>query len=458
MEPRDLQIAADFCKLVETTDLLEYLGLPKEASPDEALAALADRRKHMQAMQANPKFKDSARMLIKNYAALQRVMGDPKAHLEEVRKGQEAEKLPMLEMAIDSILADGVITPGEEAFVRESALSLGISRETYERVLHEKASARGVTPPQGAQRAGAPSSTPAPAWGGGRTVPAAALRSLTDADTSEVNTTKLRGAAGHGWWDATFTRMLLDLIPGGPGEMVDLYCRTALSATTLLPARRQLTWLGIDRSAERLAEAREQLGNLGERARLERGEPSSLPLADESVDFVIAIRALANLPDTVPVFAEAWRVMRPGGRIILAEPDGLAESFCFDGHLTAYNTAFHALCAKVDAITGAGAPEIGKPGLALGPKLTRRMVHTGLRPVATVVHASHNLKVRSWTSFARRLRGYPQAMARTVGLERSPELAAVHATVEELEQMFAPDHQGLGGHFLPLFVCMGVKD
>lgn len=445
MEPNDLEAAAEFCRTVDVAHLFEYLGLPTQTSSEGALAALADKRKHMQAMQANPKFKDAAKAIIKNYAALQRVLAEPKAHLARQQQEQEVEKLPMLIFAIDSILSDGLVTPQEEAFVRQSAMNLGISLETYERVLKEKASAANVTLPQGQQRSGpevrggAPTERP--------------TRSVTDMEGEG----KLQGAAGHAWWDATFTRMLLDVIPGGPGEMVDIYCRTALSALTVLPARRQLTYLGLDRSAERLEQAKRMLPDIDGRITLAVSEPDALPIDDESVDFVLSIRALANQADSAPIFAEAYRVLRPGGRMIVAEPDGLAETFYFDGDLADYNDAFHRLLREVESLTGTHVPLIGRPGMALGPKLPGRLEHAGLAPTSLTIHGSHNLKMRSFVGLAKRLRDYPLAIARTVGLEQSDELHAVLAEVNRLEDTISGDTRGMGGNMLPLFLCVGSK-
>jgi len=164
------------------------------------------------------------------------VAADPAPHLEHARLQREAELIPTLQMALDAVLADGTLTDAEQQFVRRAAVSLGVSEGTYERVVRERAAQAGV-------RLGAPATTVPPVWTGGRTAPVRA----------GVQEPEVRGATEHPWWDAGFTRLRLQLIPGGPGEVVDLYCRVATIALTLLPLRPQLGWLGLDRNPNRAA-------------------------------------------------------------------------------------------------------------------------------------------------------------------------------------------------------------
>ncbi|HHO53464.1 MAG TPA: methyltransferase domain-containing protein [Deltaproteobacteria bacterium] len=432
MEPGDLEVASMFCRLVQTADLFEYVGLAPDAPLTEAVDALSKKRRRMQSMQANPKFKESATFLIKNYRRLERVLAEPQAHLAAMRLEREEEHVPMLMLALEGVLADGRVTAAEEAFLRQATLHLGISEERYAAVLAEALSARGIV-----------------------------LESPGVSPEAQT-TARLRGAEGHGWWDATFTRLLLECIPGGPGDLVDLYCRTGLSAATVLPERPQLSWTGIDRSRERLDAAGAALASRGDgtlsRITLRQGSPSAVPLEAGSMDYALVIRALANLSDTRPVFGEAWRILREGGRVIVVEPDGLMEAFYFGDNLARYNTAFRTLCLEVDARLGIGVDPMGRPGLALGPQLPSRLAAAGFTPGPARVHASNTLEPVAFGHLARRLRRYPQALARAAGLEDSPRVAAVLAEVDALEAAIGPGQVALGGHVLPLFLATGDKE
>lgn len=271
---------------------------------------------------------------------------------------------------------------------------------------------------------------------------------------------KLRGAEGHGWWDAGFTGLLLDAIPPGPGKMVDVYCRAGMSATLILPERPLLTWIGVDKKAERLSEAEEVIAahGLTSRTQLIEGNPGALPLADGHADYAIAIRALANLAHPSSTIEEAFRVLRPRGRFVTAEPDGLSETFYFEGNLQRYNAAFSRLAREVDRRLGGDPGATNRPGITIGPTLPSRLVAAGFSAGVVRIHGSHNLQPITFARLARRLRRYPVALASVAGMEDSTELDRLFDEVADLESRIPGDRVGMGGHLLPLFLAVGLKD
>jgi len=445
IEPGDLDVAAKFCKLVQTADLFEYLGVSDQASTETVVAALTARRRHMQGMQNNPKFKESANFLIKNFRRLERVAAHASDHLMSMLLAREQERIPMLELALGGVMADGQITAAEVTFLRQACVGLEIRQERFEEVLALRVAEHDVV----LEGTGEPT---------GPIVQGDTLLVSPEADA----TARLRGARGYGWWDATFTRMLLEAIPGGPGEMVDVYCRTGISAATLLPERPQLTWLGVERQPQRLAEAQVALAaeppSALARVKLAHGEPWKLPIGDGSVDYVLAVRALANLPDTRPVFNEAWRVLRPGGRVVMAEPDGLSETLYFGGHLQGYNRAFNALLVDVDYRMGGQGHRLVRAGLTIGPTLHSRMEIAGFAPGPVRVHAATNVRPARWDRFRERLRRYPRAVARSVKMGDNELLRAVMRQVELLDSVIPADRVSMAGNVLPIFLVVGLRN
>lgn len=76
---------------------------------------------------------------------------------------------------------------------------------------------------------------------------------------------------------------------------------------------------GIELSPAMLEVARQRAGDLGIQANLREGDAQSLPFADESFDTVVSTLSLCTIPDDRRALAEAARVLRPGGRLLLLE-------------------------------------------------------------------------------------------------------------------------------------------
>jgi ubiquinone/menaquinone biosynthesis C-methylase UbiE len=79
----------------------------------------------------------------------------------------------------------------------------------------------------------------------------------------------------------------------------------------------QLT--GIELSPEMLAIATRRAGELGREADLRLGDAQQLDFPDASFDSVVCTLALCTIPDDRGAVAEAYRVLRPGGRFLLLE-------------------------------------------------------------------------------------------------------------------------------------------
>lgn len=76
---------------------------------------------------------------------------------------------------------------------------------------------------------------------------------------------------------------------------------------------------GIDLSPVMLAAARDRAGSLGLDVDLREASADALPFADGSFDTVVCTVSLCNIPDDRAAIGEMYRVLRPGGRLVLLD-------------------------------------------------------------------------------------------------------------------------------------------
>jgi len=96
----------------------------------------------------------------------------------------------------------------------------------------------------------------------------------------------------------------------------DLGCGTGAVASAIAPFVARL--IAVDRSGEMLQAARRRLRDLPT-AEVRRGELEALPIADGELDAATLILVLHHLPDPAAALAEAYRVLKSGGRLVIAD-------------------------------------------------------------------------------------------------------------------------------------------
>ena len=119
--------------------------------------------------------------------------------------------------------------------------------------------------------------------------------------------------------EARVEAALLDLVPETRiGDMLDLGTGTGRLLEVF--AGKVESGIGLDMSPEMLAFARAKLEEGGlTHCQVRQGDLFDLPVPDDSQDLVTLHQVLHYLDDPAAALAEAARVLRPGGRLLIAD-------------------------------------------------------------------------------------------------------------------------------------------
>ncbi len=127
-------------------------------------------------------------------------------------------------------------------------------------------------------------------------------------------------------------------------RVLDVATGTGRSLKQIRAALNKVELLGIDLSESYLKQASRYLNNHGKYlAQLVRGNAEEMPFANESMQAVTCVFLLHELPRSARknVLKECWRVLEPGGVLILADSIQIADSPQFSKILEDFNKVFH---------------------------------------------------------------------------------------------------------------------
>jgi ubiquinone/menaquinone biosynthesis C-methylase UbiE len=125
-------------------------------------------------------------------------------------------------------------------------------------------------------------------------------------------------------YDRRMQRTERVLIPGGrewacaqaAGDVLEVAVGTGRNLPHYPPVH-SLT--GIDLSQGMLARARDRARALGVHADLRIGNAEALEFGDAAFDTVVCTISLCNIPDYRAAIGEMYRVLKPGGRLVLID-------------------------------------------------------------------------------------------------------------------------------------------
>ena len=136
--------------------------------------------------------------------------------------------------------------------------------------------------------------------------------------------------------------------------------------------------IGVDMTPEMVSKARANAAKLGTtNVDFRLGEIEHLPVADTSVDVILSNCVINLSPDKAAVFRDAFRVLRPGGRLAISD-------------VVAIRTLPDALQNDIAALTGcvAGAVDVAT--------VERLLADAGFQSVRVTVKPESRAFIRDW--------------------------------------------------------------
>jgi SAM-dependent methyltransferase len=129
----------------------------------------------------------------------------------------------------------------------------------------------------------------------------------------------------------------------------------------LLAAEHDCDVTGVDLSDEFVAVASRltSLAGLDQHVRFQSGDVTALPFADASFDHAFTIHVAMNIADRAGFYAEARRILRPGGRlamldVVVGDDDGQPLTFPLPWSTSPATSHLLTMFDTIDALTGVG--------------------------------------------------------------------------------------------------------
>ncbi|GIW80456.1 MAG: S-adenosylmethionine-dependent methyltransferase [Gemmatales bacterium] len=116
-------------------------------------------------------------------------------------------------------------------------------------------------------------------------------------------------------------QMLLEEIRPDEKVVLDIGCGSGRFATRLLESAPERRIIGLDLSEAMLRGARWRSDESDGRIHVVQGDSEHLPFPDNYFDLVTCNHSFHHFPNQKRVIEEMYRVLRPGGRLMISEGD-----------------------------------------------------------------------------------------------------------------------------------------
>lgn len=170
------------------------------------------------------------------------------------------------------------------------------------------------------------------------------------------------------WWNRDFLELMVKRWGVGQiSSVLDVGCgigHWGQMLSTVLPEKVKIT--GIDREPVWVEKAQQRVKGFEDRFEYKVGLVEEIPFPKNTFDIVTCQTVLIHVPDVKLVIGEMLRVLKPGGLLVVAEPNNCASDLIFDS-ITVNDSIsdiiqfiqFHMTCERGKQKLGLGFESIG---------------------------------------------------------------------------------------------------
>jgi SAM-dependent methyltransferase len=184
------------------------------------------------------------------------------------------------------------------------------------------------------------------------------------------------------WWNPDYLALIAARLGlNSARRVLDVGSGVGHWGRTLLPhLHASAEVVGVDREPQwvRLASQAAASRGLGGRLSYTVGDAHGLPFGDGSFDLVTCQTVLLHLADVPRALREMVRVLAPGGRLLVAEPNNRAGALIRVRGGTPQETDDQLRLARLQAICELGKERLGEGDNSIGERLPRFFAELGL--------------------------------------------------------------------------------